>query len=73
MQRTEQDVLNRCKDIYLYLLENKEGANSNTLADLYGCSLKTIQRAMQILSHNGLVINNKRNWEAVPKKIVKSA
>lgn len=73
--KTDVALLNRSKDIYLYLSKKPKGTSTSTkeLTEQYGCSDKTIHRAMEILKYNGLITRSNRGWVAVPKRIINSA
>ncbi len=64
-----ETMLNRIKDIYLYLNE-KGTATTKELSEQFGLSDRTIQRDINILQYNGLVESYKKGeWTTTDKKV----
>ncbi|WP_093857573.1 DeoR family transcriptional regulator [Tenuibacillus multivorans] len=62
-------MLNRIKDIYLYLYENGS-ATTSELSEQFGLSDRTIQRDINVLQYNGLVEScRKGEWTTTDKKV----
>lgn len=62
-------MLTRVKAVYLYIREN--GPVSTTeIAEEFGITDRTVQRDLNVLEHNGLVMSpNRGRWKITRKKV----
>ncbi|WP_226036373.1 DeoR family transcriptional regulator [Aquibacillus saliphilus] len=69
MNQSTTRMLTRVKAEYLYIREN--GTVSTTeLAEEFGITDRTVQRDLNVLEHNGLVISpNRGRWKITKKKV----
>lgn len=62
-------MLNRIKDIYIYIFDNGS-VTTKELADEFGLSDRTIQRDLNVLRYNGLVVSREKGkWTTTNKKV----
>ncbi|KGX89427.1 DeoR family transcriptional regulator [Pontibacillus halophilus JSM 076056 = DSM 19796] len=69
MNRSTSRMLNRVKDIYLYI--RKHGTVTTTdLSEEFGITDRTVQRDLHVLQYNGLVSSpNRGKWQITEKKV----
>ncbi|MRH42803.1 DeoR family transcriptional regulator [Aquibacillus halophilus] len=69
MNQSTTRMLTRVKAVYLYIREN--GTVSTTeLAEEFGITDRTVQRDLNVLEHNGLVVSpNRGRWRITKKKV----
>lgn len=62
-------MLNRIKSVYLYILNNGT-VTTQDLVEEFGITPRTIQRDLNVLAYNDLVISPSRGkWTTTQKKI----
>jgi DeoR/GlpR family transcriptional regulator of sugar metabolism len=62
-------MLNRVKDVYLYIKENGT-VTTQELVDAFEMNQRTIQRDLNILTYNNLVKSTSRGkWTVTSKKV----
>ncbi|MBM7572819.1 DeoR family transcriptional regulator [Aquibacillus albus] len=69
MNQSTSRMLTRVKAVYLYIREN--GPVSTTeIAEEFGITDRTVQRDLNVLEHNGLVMSpNRGRWKITRKKV----
>ncbi|MHA6260404.1 DeoR family transcriptional regulator [Sporosarcina sp. CAU 1771] len=69
MKTTTDRMLNRIKDVYMYILENGI-VTTDSLVEEFGISHRTIQRDLNVLEYNGLITSPVRGqWTTTMKKV----
>ena len=69
MNQSTSRMLTRVKAIYLYIRE-KGTVTTTELAEEFGTTDRTIQRDLQVLEYNGLVVSpNRGRWKITNKKV----
>lgn len=70
MNQSTTRMLSRVKAVYLYIRE-KGTVTTTELAEEFGITDRTVQRDMNVLLHNGLIMSPNRGKWAITKKKVK--
>jgi len=66
-------MLNRIKSVYMYIKENGT-VSTKDIVDEFGITPRTIQRDLNVLAYNGLVISPGRGkWTTTEKKVKMSS
>ncbi|SFB37175.1 DeoR-like helix-turn-helix domain-containing protein [Lentibacillus halodurans] len=69
MNHATSRMLTRVKAVYLYIRE-KGTVSTQEIAEEFGTTDRTIQRDLNILTHNGLVKSpNKGKWKITSKPV----
>ena len=69
MNPSTNRMLNRVKDVYLYIKENGT-VTTQELVDAFEMNQRTIQRDLNILTYNNLVKSVSRGkWKVTDKKV----
>lgn len=62
-------MLTRVKAVYLYIRE-KGPVSTTEIAEEFGITDRTVQRDLNVLEHNGLVVSpNRGRWKITEKKV----
>lgn len=68
MQTSTDRMLTRIKSIYLYI-KQKGTVTTNELVEEFGITQRTVQRDLNVLEYNNLVVSSARGkWKATSKK-----
>ncbi|QKS72112.1 DeoR/GlpR transcriptional regulator [Paenalkalicoccus suaedae] len=68
MKPSTDRMLTRIKAIYLYIKKNGS-VSTKELVEEFGCTERTIQRDLNVLEYNDLVISHERGvWTTTKKK-----
>ena len=69
MNQSTTRMLNRVKAVYIYIRDNGTVSTSE-LAEEFGITDRTVQRDLNVLEHNGLVVSpNRGRWKITKKKV----
>ncbi|MDC3415810.1 DeoR family transcriptional regulator [Aquibacillus salsiterrae] len=69
MNQSTTRMLTRVKAVYLYIRENGS-VSTNEIAEEFGITDRTVQRDLNVLEHNGLVVSpNRGRWKITEKKV----
>ena len=69
MKPTTDRMLNRIKDVYMFIL-NKGEVSTQDLVEEFNITPRTIQRDLNVLAFNDLVISPSRGkWTTTNKKV----
>ena len=69
MKRTTDRMLNRIKDVYMFIL-NKGEVSTQDLVEEFNITPRTIQRDLNVLAFNDLVMSPSRGkWTTTKKKV----
>ena len=69
MKPTTDRMLNRIKDVYMFIL-NKGEVTTQDLVEEFNITPRTIQRDLNVLAFNDLVISPSRGkWTTTKKKV----
>ncbi len=69
MKPTTDRMLNRIKDVYMFIL-NKGEVSTQDLVEEFNITPRTIQRDLNVLAFNGLVMSPSRGkWTTTKKKV----
>ncbi|RUL56529.1 MULTISPECIES: DeoR family transcriptional regulator [Lysinibacillus] len=69
MKPTTDRMLNRIKDVYMFIL-NKGTVSTQDLVEEFNITPRTIQRDLNVLAFNDLVISPSRGkWTTTKKKV----
>lgn len=69
MKPSTNRMLNRIKSVYLYILNNGT-VTTQDLVEEFGITPRTIQRDLNVLAYNDLVISPSRGkWTTTQKKV----
>jgi len=68
LQTSTDRMLTRIKSIYLYI-KQKGTVTTNELVEEFGITQRTVQRDLNVLEYNNLVVSSARGkWKATSKK-----
>jgi DeoR/GlpR family transcriptional regulator of sugar metabolism len=69
MKPTTDRMLNRIKDVYMFIL-NKGEVSTQDLVEEFNITPRTIQRDLNVLAFNDLVVSPSRGkWTTTKKKV----
>ncbi|WP_186578329.1 DeoR family transcriptional regulator [Aquibacillus kalidii] len=69
MNQSTTRMLNRVKAVYLFIRDNGPVSTSQ-IAEEFGITDRTVQRDLNVLEHNGLVVSpNRGRWRITEKKV----
>ena len=69
MKPTTDRMLNRIKDVYMFIL-NKGEVSTQDLVEEFNITPRTIQRDLNVLAFNDLVVSPSRGkWTTTQKKV----
>ena len=69
MKPTTDRMLNRIKDVYMFILNNGE-VSTQDLVEEFNITPRTIQRDLNVLAFNDLVMSPSRGkWTTTKKKV----
>ncbi|WP_033828112.1 DeoR family transcriptional regulator [Bacillus andreraoultii] len=69
MENSTDRMLTRIKSVYMFIYENGT-VSTQQLVDEFGTTPRTIQRDLNVLAYNGLVMSPSRGkWTTTKKKV----
>ncbi|GAA5416396.1 putative HTH-type transcriptional regulator YtzE [Paraliobacillus ryukyuensis] len=69
MKQSTTRMLTRVKAVYLFIKENGS-VTTTEIADEFGITDRTVQRDLNVLEYNGLVMSpNRGRWKVTNKKV----